>query len=76
MWVHGSSRTRVVLDTKSSRQIAQVGWEKGQASDVRVGLSVAGGKGEEVVVVTVVVLEWRTVLLEVSGSVVGDVSAT
>jgi hypothetical protein len=69
----------VVLETKSSRQIGQVGWEKGQASDVRVGLSVAGGKEEEVVVVvvvTVVVLEWRTVLLEVSGSVVGGVSAT
>jgi len=51
MWVHGSSRTRVVLETKSSRQIAQVGWEKGRSSEVRVGLSMAGGEEEVVVVV-------------------------
>src|SRR5215469_16344193 len=84
MWLHGSSRTTVVSETKSSRQIAQVGWEKGRRSEVGVGLSeavvLAVGVGlsvsgaEEVVVLAVVVLELRTVLRDVSGSAVGGVS--
>ena len=66
----------MVLETKSSRQIAQVGWEKGRGSEVGVGMLVVSGKGEEVVVVAAVVFEWRAVLLEVSRSVGGGVSAT
>jgi len=65
-----------VLGSKSSRQIAQVGWEKGRVSEVRVGLSVAGGEEEEVVLMTVTVLELGTALLEVSRSMDGVVSAT
>jgi hypothetical protein len=58
MWRHGSSRTCVLLASKSSRQMGQVGW-------FSVGVGASGAEGAEA---------WRTSgvsLIPDSGSTAG-----